>query len=746
MTQLSGNSPHKATAESASFALYTFTISFDRLIPGVDNLRHDVYLSPVLCAAAKKVVRTAMAKYAQAEDILNIKISPTAVKEREAFKRICGEILQEAVHIAKSRGEIQIDYLSQAAVFKLIIETNLDQYTEIVENFQRRILAGERAVQKDVKEIVRLKERLSALRENRSAIIRQSGLELFQYVLEVHRDVLVPLRTVSFGKETLFPNDIFLNPMLHATFPPDDKMMLETYTLLGRRIEDPDRYDSLLSLIKDLVRETLPTSDHTDQSLDQWLKQADNLARLTDASVTRKTMKKLKKEGGHREARDALKQLARTQEQHLRIFFRQFRRAKLIKRICAAYQMLPICSNYCPPLQPRQVLQFLTERKTRRFLTGQLKAYGKIYGKVISLGPLRQKARELNRMLKPRKQMALLRFFDDFSRYHRDEGNYHLLSEAMGQIHLITDSKTLDLSRANKTLFEFLLPHERAPEEKPIIHHVILKADVRGATDLAHRMIERRLNPASFFSLNFFEPISAVLSRYGASKVFIEGDAVILSILEHEAEPSEWYAVARACGLAVQILMIIERYNQRSRQNELPVLEVGCGISYLAKPPAFLFDGDSRIMISQAINHADRMSSCTRTLRNLKGMKAGPFHLRVLQTASEKEQAKTRDDLCIRYNVNGIELNAAGFEKLAKEIKLKAIEYTLPGPGKLKTVLYTGKFPTVTGQYQRLIVREARIPEVSMDSLRFLGWTHRRYYEVCTHPDLFAHVRSKGDD
>lgn len=259
-------------------------------------------------------------------------------------------------------------------------------------------------------------------------------------------------------------------------------------------------------------------------------------------------------------------------------------------------------------------------------------------------------------------------------------------------------------------------------------------------------MIERRLNPASFFSLNFFEPISNILPGYGAEKVFIEGDAVILSLLERDAEPTNWYAVSRACGLAVQILMIIARYNARSQQNDLPVLEVGCGISYMDSPPAFLFDGDSRIMISPAINHADRMSGCTRVLRGQKRMRSGLFNLRVLQTADVQEQKKTQDDLSIRYNVNGIELNAAGFKKLSKEIKLKTMEYTLPGPKGIKTLLYTGKFPTVNGQYQRLIVREARVPEVTPDLVRFLKWTDRKYYEVCTHPDLYEYVRAGSGD
>jgi hypothetical protein len=735
---------------------YAIEMSFDRLVPGVDNLRVDVFLSPELRRVTRNVARLSAAKYAQAEEILNIKNPRSAVKERDEFKRICGEVLQGGVHSAKLHEEIQVDLLGQVATFKMIIESVREQYDEITKGYQRRILAGEQAGQRDIKETLRLKERLSIIRENRSAIIRQTGLDVFQCLFEVHRDFLVPLRTASFGVGVVLPDEIFLNPLLHIMHPPEDDIMLEMYILLGRRLEDPDRYDALLSLLRELIGNTLnldgnvvstATGASEDfqvsvQEIDQVLTQADSVERLFNAPLSQNALKRLQQESGPAEDKERLNKLANNQARRLQFLYRRFRREGLMKRICAAYEIKSICPDYCPPLQPMQILQFLTVRKSRRLIAGRLKVYRKAYGKNLPLGPLRQKAWSLWRISRSQQKIVLIQFLKDFLRYHRDLGNYRLLSDAMDRIGLTEEKKSLDLSRANKTLHEFLLPHERAPEEKPISRHVILKADVRGATELTHRMIERRLNPASFFSLNFFEPISNILPGYGAEKVFIEGDAVILSIMEREAEPSNWYAVSRACGLAVQILMIIARYNDRSEQNNLPVLEVGCGISYLDSPPAFLFDGDSRIMISPAINHADRMSGCTRALRGQKGMRSGPFNLRVLQTTSSKEHTEALDDLCIRYNVNGIELNAAGFKKLSKEIKLKTVEYVLPGPKQVKALLFTGKFPTVTGQYQRLIVREARIPEVMPDSLSFLKWTGRKYYEVCTQPDLYEFVRS----
>ena len=61
---------------------------------------------------------------------------------------------------------------------------------------------------------------------------------------------------------------------------------------------------------------------------------------------------------------------------------------------------------------------------------------------------------------------------------------------------------------------------------------------------------KRGLNPASHFSLHFFDPLNSLLETYGAGKVFLEGDAVILSILEHQETLEHQFSVARACGLA----------------------------------------------------------------------------------------------------------------------------------------------------------------------------------------------------
>jgi len=248
----------------------------------------------------------------------------------------------------------------------------------------------------------------------------------------------------------------------------------------------------------------------------------------------------------------------------------------------------------------------------------------------------------------------------------------------------------------------------------------------------------RGLNPASYFSLNFFDPISEILGDYDASKVFIEGDAIILSIFENEDTAQGWYSVARACGLAVNMLHIVRQYNVKNQKHDLPILELGIGICYKQSPPAFLFDGDSRIMISHAINLADRLSSCDKKLRKHFVNQDRMFNLFVFQNVRDEDLGVTADDLSLRFNINGIELDPEGFAKLSREINLKSLAY--PTKNNEKVTLYTGKVPTVSGSYQRLVIREASILKVKPGTMEVIGPTSRKYYEVCTQPAIYEFI------
>ncbi len=748
---------------------YTCNFSIEKLTIGIDNIRCDVYLSPVFCKATVRIVSHLMARYTRTEELGKHDRSKSWAKEIDKYKRLYKNIMLDAVNKAKEKGKVQIDFLAQTAVIKMIIQEINNQFEILITRSRTAVKKSDLSHHQDQKEAPKLKQRLSRILQDKELITRQVGGELFDHMLDVQQRELREIREANFGAPSAFVNDILTNPILHVDNPFNDFFMLEVYDLsLGRRMEDPDKYDTLLFLIKRLLNQIDmgdlaikgPSVDrrmaasslksHPSQSaqttynekFESRLRRIDNVDILFNYQNSQRKFKILKKQKANQDKLQKIKTLAANQKQVLNYFYRNFNKKGLIARLAAAYEMQSIYRKYCPPLVPQQVLQYLIIPKTRKAVKNRLKRLKKMYGKSFSIKPLQKKIKRVKMLMVREKKEYLIRFLKAFFRFHRDQFNFDIMKEAMDQVHLITEDKFLNLSRENNLLYEFLLPNEQVFEKKPVINHVIIKADVRGSTNITYQLNNRGLNPASYFSLNFFDPISELLSDYDAGKIFIEGDAIILSIFERQKTPAGWYSVARACGIAINMLIIIQRYNTKSRRYQLPILELGIGLVYNDKPPTFLFDGDKRIMISPAINLADRLSGCSRFVRKILTENKSPFNLYVFQTSPEAEVAATEDDISARYNVNGIELSTAGFNKLNSEIDLKQIKGNFPDLLGKKATLYTGKFPTLSGKYQRLVIREANIPVADPDNLHILRFTRRKYYEICTNPGLYKYVRS----
>lgn len=752
----------------SDFALRTYlvNISLDRLVPGVDNIRHDVYLSPTFLATTRKIVTHLVYRHAGMEirDAKKIKELNWA-KEVDQYKQLYKEIMRDALNQAKAHREIQIEYLVQTAVIKMLLEEIRSRYERLLGQLKKEVRRSDLATHNDVDENPRLKGRLQRAVLDRQEIQQRVGMEICGFWAEVEKTEVGNMREALFGKKTPHFRDLLSSPIVHTDQPDNELFMLAEYDLvLGRRIEDPDKYSSLLYFIRQLLnyierhdpaskgysldrRMSVPTlANEEDQDQEQavykrkiecWIQSLGNMDRLFNWQHTKAHYQEYRKQNGEPDGLERLKKRMQSQKKLLHFFYRQFCRNKLMNRIAASYEMQPEYLEYCPPLTPQQIAQYLLMPRSRRVIRNRLKRMKKAYARSFSLGPLHKKIKSLEQMTTAKRKAYLLRFLCAFARYHRDKSNFEVIQDAMQRINLATEEKEQILSRENSTLYEFLLPHEKAAEVAPIINHVVIKADVRGSTDITYQMNTLGLNPASYFSLNFFDPISEILSEYDAHKVFIEGDAIILSIFERENTPSDWFGVARACGIALNILVIIQRYNEKNRRNQLPILELGIGISFRDNAPTFLFDGNNRIMISSAINQSDRLSGCSKTGRRLMANKKSPFNLFVFQTVSDQEMATTSDDLYTRYNVNGIEISADGFKKLSKEINLKMLPSDAIRKYDSYSNLYSGRFPTKSGRYQQLIVREAQIPVVDPGTLKTVRITAHKYYEVCTQPKLY---------
>ena len=753
---------------------YSVKFSLDRLTPGVDNIRHDVLLSPDFCKSISNLIYQLFLKHAKAKKILNIDPTSSLVTERDEFKQLCRDVLHAAINQAKSASEIQIDLLAQITIVKKLAEEIPCQYSKLIENFNDNASRHEIASSEGLNSYIKIKEKLAEIQQNKKSVLLSVAAELFQYLIEVQHENITEMRESILGPETILPDDVFSNPIIHVENPFEDLFMIDEYVLIGQRFEDPDCYENLLFLIRSLLRKILLKIFLKDSSvsggsvnqakiiqkvygksgknyqdirydaIDIWLNQVDNIDLLFNSFKSRERYQSLKSHKKSEKDVENLKKLAKNQEKLLNSFYKKFKKNGLVKRITAFYEMKSVYLQYCPPLVPHQVLQFLIQPKKRKNIASQLSRLKGFYGRSFSLAPLKKKIADLRKITVPEKKKYLIQFINDFARYHRDFQNFLMLKDAMDSINLVSEQKIIDLSRENNLLYEFLLPDEQPPEEKPIIHHVVIKADLRDSTHITLKMKEKGLNPASFFNLNFFVPITSVLFDYSAEKVFLEGDAIILAISEREDTPEDWYCVARACGIARKILQIVQKYNSQSEKHKLPVLELGIGISYNNSAPTFLFDESNRIMISPAINAADRMSKCTKLLSQEILHQNNPFNLYVFQKASENSAVTPTDNVLVRHNVNGIELNAEGFEKLSREIDLKSLECHIPELQAEKIRVHTGKFPTVTGKYHRLIIREGRISAISPHDFSIIQKTDKKYYEVCTHPLLYEHIEKRN--
>ena len=734
---------------------YLIHFSLNRLVLGVDSLHIDVRLSAQVNTVVKRAVSVSMIRHSRCENFFEEDQKEHRENEKLALKHVCTEVLRDVINRAKSESEIQIDFLGQFSLAKMLIEEIDEEYRNLVTKFGVLIRTYELSRQHDPLELFKIKEKLTEIKHNQKRLIRLVGEELFQVLADVHAKNLKNIRESNFPPEDILPDNFFINPTLHTDNVADDFLLMDSYALLGQRSDDPDNYSTFISIIYALLSKTdlgHPSAAGGENknsetkkadmlpadcaALDPWLMEISNIDLMFNYFDSKEQYKKAKTTKASKDILLDLQSRMQVQAKLLNLFYKKFKKSRLIKFIVAANEMKDIYRDYCPPLRPLQIQEYLVKRGSRKPIVRELKRRKSFSGGNFSLAPLHETVHRINRSFARKKKEHLLNFLKDFLRYHRDLENGRLLRQAMGAINLVKDEKIVLLSKKNRLLYEFLLPEERIKEEKPITSHVIIKADIRGSVGITHTMRTRGLNPASYFSLNFFDPISEILGDYNASKVFIEGDAIILSLFENEDPTQGCYSVARACGLAVNMLHIVRQYNVKNREHDLPVLELGIGICYKANPPAFLFDGDSRIMISEAINLADRLSGCDKRLRKLKQNRM--FNLFVFQNLQGGDTGAAADDLSLRYNVNGIELDQEGFAKLAREINLKSIEY--PTEDKEKVKLYTGKVPTLSGKVQCLVIREAAILEIKPETMDVIGPTSKKYYEVCTQQAIYEFI------
>jgi hypothetical protein len=745
-------------AKQLSLGSYAPEITLEGLLTGVDNVRTDVYLSPKLTDISRQHITKLLAKYGNVEDFLvedafsratnlvqpsstpratgfigspaaqpnkaTSTVAPPGAKlqgkpiEPADFKKALGDLHSVALNRAKAESNIHIDLLARLAAIKYLRTELGAQFNQLLERCRAKLKSYEGPRTLNAQKGVEMRERFARLQVSKKIVLRKAGQDIFSTLREIEKETLARMRRSLFGDEATSTYDLFLNRLLFTEDGRDDFLNAEFYVMLGNYESDPDRFQTMLEFATAYLRSlnVLPagTADE-DKAVDAMLNVPENAQELLAGGTP-----------------DEATPRGKAQRALLNGWVEFLEKEGVMDHVVASYEAVPLLAQYSPPINPQQLKNAIISKTERKRVETLLDEHGKISPEALNVAVKRVESTRGN----DRSKVAG-RYLSDFIRYHRDLRRFEALHSAMDTVNVINNEKLRELSAINNTLYEFLLPEEQKPSENTICSHIILKADIRDSTTLTRTLYERGLNPASYFSLNFFDPVNKLLPKYDASKVFIEGDALILAIFEREGEQN--FGVGKMCMLAKEMVEIVRAYNDQSQKSGLPTLELGLGICYQESAPMYLMDGSHRIMISKALNESDRLSGCSKGARKyLAGSPQNPFNVYSFQTVEDAETGGMPDEFLVRYNIGGIHINAIAFAKLQSEVSLKLHEVELPMIwGNEKVRLYSGMVPVGQGIFHKMILREGTIANVDIRDSSFKKWTEKKYYEVCVNESIY---------
>ena len=729
---------------------------------GVDNYHIDVELSPTFSFKTIEVIESQVKRV-----VAGKKLASSNSEEMEEFRDTYTDMMRVTLHRYKTdltRDQIRI---LQFAAVKFILQRVRDELhrygTQLEETLALQQDSGSRS-------LLATQEKVTWFRKYSNEFLFRINRHLLKQLQREEKNQLRKLREQILGNDLIEAVNILYNPLLYARTPQDPVLLLECYAFWPNK---GTGYGKINSAVEEVLAERLSqisfdtlknktnlTSGHAEvydelgglfaaQSLlgpseDQkemvtesftWLEQPGNIRLLFDEKLLEKLISKVKQEKGLKVqwtfksdvkkllkiAMELRKKIA-TNNEIQQMMATYVLREKLTQQDLNLIDVADAVSAVAGIFTKKFIDAIDTSKEGATFLSQKLTALADEYQKTV-----RESEDEL-----------MLKILADISRYRFHLKYYRFAHRVFNRISVITDEEQLQLAKAGGQLFRLMNRaevKEVANEQPDIVHHVILKADVRGSTTVTQELIRQDLNPASYFSLRFFDPISERLETYGAVKVFIEGDAVILGGYEYEDSPSEWYSVSRACGMAKEMLDIVNSKNSHSAKTGLPTLEIGIGICYSDEKPLFLYDGRRAIMISSAIGDADRMSSCSWKLRG--SFDSGEFNVEVLEIDDSDEARGEKGQDHIRYNVNGILIDDAAFEKLKTEVKLTRLDVELQNKNE---TLYVGKFPDVQAKERHLVIREGKVGLWKDENAEEAYGSDAVFYEVLPNSKFANHV------
>src|SRR5215472_16621178 len=277
------------SARQLSLSSYVPSIVLENLVPGIDNIRHDVFLSPRFTEIARLHVFKLIVKHGNVEELATEDTvpqprsimrpaarligSPQAIKpsatikdpDPAEFKRLVAELHIAALNRAKSDDSPARDLLFRLAVLKFLRAELRNQYNQAVERCRARIKQHESPRQATHVGVLQSRERFVHFQINKKNVLRRAGQDLFLTVRDVEKESLSRTRRSLFGDSGLASYDLFLNRLIFTEDGRDDYLNAEHYVMLGNYERDPDRFQTMQVIAGRFLRSLSVAADDDEQ-------------------------------------------------------------------------------------------------------------------------------------------------------------------------------------------------------------------------------------------------------------------------------------------------------------------------------------------------------------------------------------------------------------------------------------------------------------------------------------------------
>src|SRR5277367_723635 len=181
---------NSATNESAgALKSYNVTLPLSSIAIGVDNIHHDVFLSPKFVQVARDYLFDLIRQNSSSTYLAGIELRSSKPADSSTFRKMLAEVMQSSLTQAKYQKNIEIDLLFRVALLKFLSSELLNQFANVIldgkEYIRKRGEYFERSQAAHV-----IKARLSEMQSARRDVLRLIGQLVAQIVVDIEENAV----------------------------------------------------------------------------------------------------------------------------------------------------------------------------------------------------------------------------------------------------------------------------------------------------------------------------------------------------------------------------------------------------------------------------------------------------------------------------------------------------------------------------------------------------------------------------